>query len=89
MQTLTSDSFKSLLIEILNDGEIIPVRVVVVILFCTDILNNVISFGPSFRPISRRLFIWILDFIRNQLCVWVHEQGGWVSLFLILFIHLF
>ena len=78
-QNLTFESLKTLLAEVFNDGEFTPERVVVVILLCADILN-VTSLTPSFSAISRRMFTWILDFIRNQVCVWVNEHGGWVSL---------
>lgn len=72
-QTLTYENITSLLTQLLNVGErITPERIVVVILFCSDI---VIHFGLS----NGTLLNWILEFIRNQVCVWVDRHGGWVS----------
>ena len=79
LQTLTYENLTSLLSQILNGGRrITPERIVVLILFCSDI---VILFGPR----NDTLFNWILEFIRNQVCVWVYQQhGGWVSLEILL-----
>ena len=78
-QTLTYENITSLLTQLLDAGErITPERIIVIILLCSDII---IHFGLS----NGTLFNLILEFIRNQVCVWVDLNGGWVSFEIILF----
>ncbi|XP_072038971.1 uncharacterized protein [Amphiura filiformis] len=67
--------FQDLLSELFPRGIITRERIVVLFFFCTDLAICMLQ--QDHLELFHRFVRWTLQYIRNTVCTWVANQGGW------------
>jgi len=75
VSTLTKDKFIDMLSELFKGGSVTRERILVLFFFCSDVAIFAIKTGAG-RLLSS-LTEWSLIFIKDQVCSWVRNNGGW------------
>ena len=73
--SISYDGFKNVLAELFGDGQFSRSRVIVLFFFCSDLANRAVSKGAGI--LCCQLLTWSLAYIRDVVCLWVQNQGGW------------
>lgn len=73
--TLDKQKFIAMLSELFKGGQVTRERILVLFFFCSDVAIFAIRSGAG-RLISS-LTEWSLLFIKDQVCSWVQNNGGW------------
>merc|ERR1719219_3046045 len=72
---LDMEKFGALLKGLFENGQITRERILVLFFFCSDVA--ILAIRQKAASLVANLTQWSLDFIRNQICSWVQENGGW------------
>lgn len=75
LMSISYDGFRNVLAELFGDGNFSGSRVIVLFFFCSDLANRAVSRGAG--VLCCQLLTWSLAYIRDVLCLWVQNQGGW------------
>lgn len=68
------EGFLELLYALFRDG-FSKERLIALFFFCFYLIMRAITEHKS--RLFQDLFVWSLQYIRNNVCKWVYEQGGW------------
>lgn len=77
--SINAASFNNMLTELFRNG-IDRYCIVALFYFCSDVLIRCVK--AELRILGSKLFFWALDFLIQNVCKWVYDHGGWVSIFL-------
>jgi len=69
------EKFWALLRSLFENGQITRERILVLFFFCSDVA--ILAIRQKASQLVSQLTQWSLQFIRNQICSWVQENGGW------------
>jgi len=72
---LDMEKFCALLKGLFENGQITRERILVLFFFCSDVA--ILAIRRRASQLVAQLTQWSLHFIRNQICSWVQENGGW------------
>jgi len=75
IRTLDREKFWSLLKALFSNGQITQERILVLFFFCSDVA--ILAIRQRATALVEQLTRWSLEFIRQQICSWVQENGGW------------
>uniref|UniRef100_A0AAU7NIB8 BCL2L8 n=1 Tax=Paracentrotus lividus TaxID=7656 RepID=A0AAU7NIB8_PARLI len=72
---ITAAMFWDLLSELFFQGNITRERIVVLFFFCSDVA--IFALQKNSIEYFHRFMVWALQYIRNHVCRWVANNGGW------------
>lgn len=75
VRSLDREKFWSLLKALFSNGQITQERILVLFFFCSDVA--ILAIKQRATALVEQLTRWSLEFIRQQICSWVQENGGW------------
>jgi len=75
ISTLNKDKFIAMLSELFKGGCVTRERILVLFFFCSDVAIFAIRTGAG--RLLASLTEWSLIFIKDQVCSWVQNNGGW------------
>lgn len=75
VSNLDREKFWALLKGLFENGQITRERILVLFFFCSDVA--ILAIRRRASQLVAELTQWSLHFIRNQICSWVQENGGW------------
>lgn len=73
--TLDKQKFITMLSELFKGGQVTRERILVLFFFCSDVAIFAIRSGAG--KLISSLTEWSLLFIKDQVCSWVQNNGGW------------
>jgi len=73
--SLDKEKFIAMLAELFKGGQVTRERILVLFFFCSDVAIFAIKGG--FGRLISSLTEWSLIFIKEQVCSWVENNGGW------------
>jgi len=73
--TLNKEKFIAMLTELFKDRLVTRERILVLFFFCSDVAIYAIRSGAG--KLISSLTEWSLLFIKDQVCQWVQNNGGW------------
>lgn len=73
--TLDKQKFIAMLSELFKGGQVTRERILVLFFFCSDVAIFAIRSGAG--KLISSLTEWSLLFIKEQVCSWVQNNGGW------------
>lgn len=72
---LNQEKFFSLLQNLFQGGNVTRERILVLFFFCSDVA--ILTIQRHCQGLLRQLTKWAILFIRDKVCSWVYEHGGW------------
>ncbi len=77
MGEISYDQFFDLLTELFLAGGVTRERILVLFFFCSDLAIRTLR--QQTVDIFQRCLAWSQKYIVDRVCLWVQQQGGWVS----------
>ena len=74
---ITYDAFRDLLTELFLREGLTQERILVLFVFCSDLAIRLLR--DSAIDFFERCISWSTRYIKEKICGWVQEHGGWVS----------
>ncbi|KAL5005302.1 hypothetical protein ScPMuIL_018758 [Solemya velum] len=68
------EQFRDFLTELFFEGTITKERIMVLFFFCSDVAIRTLSHGVE---CFQQFFSWSVQFIKDHVCSWVRQHGGW------------